>query len=158
MMQEVQLCFSYLIEKTKKLSSLNPTQKELILKELYCFLRQSTTNHDRRYRSDVLAAKWKEFEQKVLRTDVLQEPKGFFKVIHELTGIAISDLERDKEIAQYDKWEPHDFFESLLKEFDSKKSFFEAQEETIAYCGLKFLISEARAPKIRRDEKGILKV
>lgn len=157
-MQDVQQCFEYLIKKTEKLTHLNKTQKDLILRDLNYFLTQSKCHEDRRHNSQAIKNKWKEFKTKVLRTHLLIEPKGFFVTISDFVGISPSEFEDLREIERYEKFEVPEFFEDLIHAFENKKFFFTPEEQTIAFCGLKFLLSESKLPNSRRDHKGIWKV
>ena len=156
-MLEAQKCFAYLIEKTQKLPSLTPEQRKLILHDLAYFHKQSLTDVDRRNKIEVIRNQWLQFERKTRFTQVLLEPPGFFSVIHDFTGVNRETLAFKKEQNEFDKWEPQEFFEDLLKEFEAKKHFFAPDEESVAYCGLKFILSEAKNAKTKRDEKGVLK-
>ncbi len=156
-MLEAQKCFAYLIEKTQKLPSLTPEQRKLIHGDLQYFHKQSLTDEDRRNRQEVIRNQWLQFERRTRFTQLLLEPPGFFAVIYEFTGVTREMLALKKEQSEFDKWEPHDFFEDLLKEFETKKHFFSETENNVVYCGLKFILSESKIAKIKRDEKGVLK-
>jgi hypothetical protein len=156
-MTEPRQCFEYLIEKAKKLPALTAEQRKLILNDLNYFLKQSLTNHDRRNKQEVIRNNWLQFQRKTRFTQLLLEPQGFFAVIQDFTGHVGDTLASKNEQNEFDKWEPPAFFEDLLKEFETKKHFFSKEEESVAFCGLKFLMSESKTPKMNRDEKGILK-
>lgn len=150
-------CLNYLIEKTKKLSDFNDSQRKIILEDLQYFLKQSVSEPERRHHPEAILNKWKEFEKKVLRTPLLQEPKGFFTVLYDFVGNAQAHFENDKELAHFNRWELKNLFEDLLREFENREVFFENDEKLIVYCGLKFLLSESRLPNSKQDRSGVLK-
>lgn len=149
--------FEYLINKTQKLAILNEAEKKIITDELNYFLKQSLTDPDRRHHKEAIRNKWTDFQRKVIRTRLLIEPKGFFLNLYDFVGTPQKYTEDAKEIAKFDNFEMKDFFEDLFREFENRKIFFSPEEETLTYCGLKFLYSESKLPDPKRDRKGISK-
>jgi hypothetical protein len=156
-MTEARQCFEYLIEKTKRLPNLTDVQRKHILKDLDFFHKQSLTDYDRRSKQEYIRTQWLQFERKTRFTELLMEPQGFFVIIHEFTGVTRETLDFKKAQNELNSWTHTQFFEDLLKEFEERKMFFSKEEESVVYCGLKFLLSESKTPRIKRDEKGILK-
>lgn len=150
-------CFEYLIVKTQKLPILNDTQREIILTDLKYFLSQSLSDQDRRHHLGVLQNRWKAFEMKVVRTPLLNEPKGFFHPIQEFLGKPKVIFEDSNEIIRMNKWDIHEFLQDLLKEYDLRKEFLDATEDNLVFCGLRFLLSEAKLSSSQQDRKAIQK-